>query len=272
MEAQSKRLWIVTLANIVVISVVVSLLVRAPGDWRDWLFYSLPPIGLALSVTGLMFTKGVVSRASRRVTSVVNGCALALNLVIILLAAPKFFGGTTARFLVPDGYEGDVYVVEAPDGESLNKTLWGRVVIYRIPQDGILRTQERSHEGFTWLHHYYERPDGSLEIIPNYNGWTYPGESYQERQDGSVEHIPSYKGWTYPAEFYHEGPDGSLDDRDIWLFGMGGYFTTSKGCSVPIEHFYVGTKAHLLSKYRQIDFVRYLRDHPILNVFGPSCR
>ncbi len=249
MEAQSKRLWIVTLANIA----VVSLWLRALD--RDWLLYILPLIGLTLSVTGLRFTKGVASRVSRRVASVVNGCAFALNLLIILALATRF-SDTKARFLVPDGYEGDVYVVEARDGEPSNKTFWGTVT-YRIPQDGILRTQKLSFSGMTWLTYYYERHDGSLEPIPSYKDWMEPQEFYQERQDGSLEYtLRSYEDWTYPAENLE-------NDRDIGGFGIFSGFTDCTGGSVSFKHFYVGTKAHLLSKYRQIDFGRYFRDHPI---------
>ncbi len=250
MEAQSKRLWIVTLANIA----VVSLWIRTLD--RDWLLYILPLIGLVLSVTGLRFTKGVVSRASRRVASVVNGCALALDLVILLSLAMKF-SDTKARFLVPDGYEGDVYVVQARDGEPSNKTFWGTVT-YRIPQDGILRTQKLSFEGMTWLSYYFERHDGSLDPIPRYGYYTMnPEESYHERQDSSLEYtLRTYDDWTYPTE-------NLANDRAIWQFMIVSSFTDCRGGSVPFKHFYVGTKAHLLSKYRKIDFGRYFRDHPI---------
>lgn len=247
MEAQSKRLWIVTLANIAVICLWLSALDR------DWLFYTLPLIGLALSVTGLWFAKGVASRASRRVASVVNWSAFALDLVIILASATRF-SDTKARFLVPDGYEGDVYVVEARDGEPSNKT-FGGTVTYRIPQDGILRTQKLSFLGMTWLTYYYERHNGSLEPIPSYEDWIMqPQEFYHERQDGSMEYtLRSYEDWTYPEE----------NLENIWRFGIFSGFTDCTGGSVPFAHFYVGTKAHLLSKYRQIDFGRYFRNHPI---------
>ena len=250
MEAQSKRLWIVTLANIAIGSLWLCTLDR------DWLLYILPVIGLVLSVTGLWFTKGVVPRASRRVASAVNGCALALDLVIIPFLAMSF-SDTKARFLVPDGYEGDVYVVEAPDGEPSNKTFWGTVT-YRIPQDGILRTQKLSYLGMTLLTYYYERHDGSLESIPDYEGLMEPAEFYIERQDGSLEYtLRSYEeDWTYQAE-------NLGNDKDIWRFGRFSAFTDCTGSSVSFKHFYVGTKAHLLSKYRQIDFGRYFRDHPI---------
>ena len=175
-------------------------------------------------------------------------------------------GETTVRYVVPDGYEGDVYVLELPDGEALHETLGGSVLTYRIPQGGILRSQRRSHEGLTGFEYYFARPDGSLDRIQN--RWYYPGETYEERTDGSVVIVPSDKNW---FDKNQEPKDDTLGERVVWPFS-GDSFTTSKGCSVPIEHFYVGTRAHLLSKYRQIDFARYLREHPILNVSGLNCR
>lgn len=248
-EAQSKRVWIVTLANIA----FICLWLRA-FDW-DWLFSILPFIGLALSVTGLRFTTRVESRASRRFAFVVNGCALVLDLVIILALATSF-SDTKAHFLVPDGYEGDVYVVEARDGEPSNETFWGTVT-YRIPRDGILRTQKLSFLGVTTLTYYYERHDGTLEAILGQEDWMEPQEFYHERQDGSLEYtLRSYEDLTYQAE-------NSENDRDIGRFGIFSGFTDCAGNTVSFQHFYVGTKAHLLSKYRRIDFGRYFRDHPI---------
>ena len=266
MEARTKRLWIVTLANIVILGLWLRHMVGAPADW---LFYSLLLVGQALSVTGLWFTKGVAPGASRFFAPLINGCALALN-SIFLLAGLNYVGHTEKRFFLPFGYEGDVWVVEAPDGESLNKTLWGSVVIYRIPPSGILRTQERSYEGGSWWDFYCERPDGSLDMIEG-SGWIGPGESYQERPDGSVEESQNDKDWPIPLESFQGRPVLSPDEREIWLYSTTS-FTTSKGCSVPIEHFYVGTKADLLSKYRKIDLAHYLHDHPILNQSDPNCR
>jgi len=245
MEVKSKRLWIVTLANIAVVA-LLPLVGYLP-------FYILFPIGLALSVTGLRFTKGVTSRTARRVASVINGGVLALDLVFIILSVASYFD-STMRFLVPHGYEGDVYVVfGARDGESPSKTRWGRLRSFRIPQDGILRTRDAGYrEGLTWRRYYYEQQDGSLEPIDSWNNY------YYEPEDGSLRPMREVLSGTSHL------PENPANDSDIGLYRFrSNIITDSKGCSVEFEHFYVGTKAHLLSKYRQIDLGRYVREHPV---------
>jgi hypothetical protein len=240
METRSRWLWTVTVANVaaagllllVIYSMMLALAVLAP-EISGWPLYVLLPIGLALSLTGLRFTKGVVSSASRRAASVLNGCALAFDLLVILGLAAMFFGSTKERFLIPDGYKGDVFVVHgAQDGEVLNKSR-GEVT-YRIPEDGILRTREPMLRGSTRTEYYYLRQDSSLERIRNF----------------------------WPTTI-HPTPENLANDKDIGVyFPRTGTFTDSAGCSVQFEQFYVGTKAHLLTKYRENDLVRYVRDHP----------
>jgi hypothetical protein len=240
MDARSKWLWTVTLANIVVASLLllviyammVALAVLAP-EITGWPLFILLLISLALSITGLRFAKGVVSRASRLVASVLNGGALALDLLIILGLAAIFFGSTREQFLIPDGYKGDVFVVySAQDGEPLNKS-HGKVT-FRIPEDGILRIRDPMLRGGTRPEYYYLRQDGSLERIQGF----------------------------WPTTI-HPTPENLANDKDIGVFfPRSGTFTDSKGCSIQYEQFYVGTKVHLLSKYRQKDLGGYVRDHP----------
>jgi len=240
MEARSKWLWTVTVANVAVAALLVlgiysimfALALLAPVI-LGWPLYVLLPIGLALSITGLRFTKGVVSRASRRAASVLNGCALALDLVIILGLATMFFGSTKERFLIPDGYEGDVFVVYgAQEGEVLNKSR-GEVT-YRIPEDGILQTREPMLRGSARKEYYYLRQDSSVERIRNF----------------------------WPTTI-HPTPENLANDKDIGVyFPRIGTFTDYAGCSVQYQQFYVGTKAQLLTKYRENNLGRYVRDHP----------
>jgi hypothetical protein len=101
-EAHSKRLWIVTLSNVAVtiLFIVViygAVFVRVLLAGRPTFILLL--IGLALSVTGLRFTKRVVSRTPRRVAFVVNGCALALDSLIILGLGTVFAEAPIERFL-----------------------------------------------------------------------------------------------------------------------------------------------------------------------------
>ena len=240
MEARSKWLWITTLANIAVVSLLlvviynmmVALAVLAP-EILGWPLCILLSLGLTLSVVALWSMKGVVSRTSRRVASAVNGCALAFNLLIVLGLVTIFFGSAKERFLIPDGYKGDVYVVYgAAEGESLDKTHGG--ITYRIPGDGILRTRDPMPRSRTRTEYYYERMEGSLERIRNF----------------------------WPTTI-HPTPENLANDKDIGVFfPRTGTFTNSTGCSIQFEQFYVGTKAHLLSKYQQKDLARYVREHP----------
>ncbi len=240
MEAQSKWLWTITIPSavvasllmVVVHSIMLALAVIAP-EISGWPLFILLPISLVLSVTGLRFAKTSVSSVARRVAFVINGFALAFDLLIILSVATIFFGSTSERFLIPDGYKGDVYVVYgARDGESLNKAMWR--VTYRIPQDGILRTQMPTIPRWTRAEYYYEKQDGSLEQIRNF----------------------------WPTTI-HPTAENLANHKDLGVFfPRTGKFTDANGCSVQFEQFYVGTKAHLLSQYRQIDLGRYVRDHP----------
>src|SRR5262249_35737226 len=147
-------------------SIMLLLAVLAP-EISGWPLFVLLPISSVLSVTGLRFAKTFGSGASRWIALVVNGRALTFDLLIILGLATMFFGRTKERFLIPNGYKGDVYVVHgARDGESLNRTRWR--VTYRIPEDGVLQTREPMLGGWTRSEYYYERQDGSLERIRNF--------------------------------------------------------------------------------------------------------
>ncbi len=77
---RSKRLWIVTFANVavafllllVLYAISLALAALAPEISGSPLCILLP-LGLALSVVGLMLTKSVASRWSRSIVYVVNG-------------------------------------------------------------------------------------------------------------------------------------------------------------------------------------------------------
>jgi hypothetical protein len=207
--------------------------VLAP-EVSGWPLYILLVIGLVLSVTGLRLAKSGVSQASRRIAFAVNGCVLTFNLLIIFGLAALFFGSTKERFLIPDGYRGDVYVVYgAQDGELLNETRW--TVTYRIPKNGILRVRGPMKRIWTRTEYYYQRETGELEHIRNF----------------------------WPTTI-HSTPENLTNDRDVGVFfPRSGISTDSAGCSAEYQLFYVGTKAHLLTKYKQLDISGYLRDHPV---------
>jgi hypothetical protein len=248
MEARSKRLWVVTLANVAVAfllllsmyGIMLAMAVLAP-EISGWPLYILLPLGLALSFLGLRFTKGVASRTSRGIAYVANGCALAFNLIIIFGFGALFISSTKERFLIPDGYKGDVYVVYgAPDGESLNKTRWA--VTYQIPKDGVLRVQGPMVRTWTRTEYDYQTETGNLERIRNF----------------------------WPSTI-HPTPENLANDRDLGVFfPRTGRFTDPNRYSVEYQLFYVGTKAHLLTKYKQVEISAYLQNHPVECISEPK--
>jgi hypothetical protein len=248
MEARSKRLWVVTLANVAVAfllflglyGIMLALAVLAP-EISGWPLFILLPLGLALSVLGLRFTKDVASRTWRGIAYLVNGCALAFDLIIIFGFAALFVSSTKERFLIPDGYKGDVYVVYgAPDGESLNKTRWA--VPYRIPKYGVLRAQGPMARTWTRTEYDYQMETGNLKRIRNF----------------------------WPSTI-HPTPENLANDRDIGVFfPRTGTSIDPKGCSVEYQLFYVGTKTHLLTRYKQLDISAYLQDHPVGCISQPK--
>lgn len=241
MKPRSRWLWVVTLANValafllvlVLYAIMLALAVLAP-EISGWPLYVIAPLGVALSIIGLRFTKSVASRIWRYVSYSVNGGALALHLFIIFGFATLFISSTKERFLIPDGYKGDVYVVYGvPDGDALNRTRWA--VTYRIPKDGVLRVQGPLVRGWTRTEYDYETDTGKLQRIRSF----------------------------WPTTI-HPTAENLANDRDIGVFfPRTGKFTNSMGCSVEYQLFYVGTKAHLLTKYKQLDISTYVEHHPV---------
>lgn len=240
MEPRSKWLWGITLANVavacflilVLYAIMLALSVIAP-EISEWPLYIVLPVGAVLSIIGLQFTRGVVSRIWRYVSYCVNGGILTLHLFIIFGLAFLFISTTKERFLISHGYRGDVYVIYGVrDGETLNRTRWA--VTYRIPKDGVLRVQEPMVRSWTRTEYDYETDTGKLERIRNF----------------------------WPTTI-HRTPENLANDKDFGVFfPRTGTFTNSNGCSIEYQLFYVGTKAHLLTKYKQLDISEYLKQHP----------
>lgn len=239
MQVQTGRIILFIFANCVATALLVFVLysmlamARIATEIDRWPFYTLLSISLVLSITGLVLTKGTVSLGARYIGRLVNGCALAFDLLIVFGLANMFFHTTRERFLIPEGYEGDVYVIYGiPNGEPIKRTR--REVTYRILNDGVVRVQDQLR-----------------------NEWVRPEYDY-ELQGGKLKHIPNL--WTSTI---HETPENMATNRDIGVFfPRSGRFSNAAGCSAEFQQFYVGTKAHLLTKYKPLDISVYLDNHP----------
>jgi hypothetical protein len=88
--------------------------------------------------------------------------------------------------------------------------------------------------------------------------WTRTEYDYQ-METGKLERIRNF--W---RSTIHPTAKNLANDRDIGVFfPRTGKFTDPKGCSLEYQLFYVGTRAHLLTKYKQLDISAYLQDHPV---------
>jgi hypothetical protein len=237
---RDKWLWTLIVVNIVIASLLVLtiravlLLIGIAAYVTSWPLFVLLLVGLALSVVGLLVAKRTDSRVPRNLGLVINGATLLLHSTIIVGLIGIFIGIQRERFLIPEGYQGDIYVIHSvEDGEPEQRMF--RQVTYHIPPDGILRTQGPLERGLTRSTYYYQHRDGTLERI-RYTWLT----------------------------TVHRTPENLADDKDFGVFfpRTGNTWSSDTRCSIVFEQFYVGTKANLLSGYQQKDLGRYLREHP----------
>jgi len=161
----------------------------------------------------------VGSRGWRWLGLIVNGAAMLLYAAIIVGIGALLISTTSRRFIIPNGYKGDVYVIypTADSGSAEHEA--GH--IFRIPSDGVLYATTPMTEGLTRDEFYYERGDGVRNRITSI--------------------------WNTTIE---RTPENLANDRDTGVFfPHSGTIADSTGCTLQYEAFYVGTKAYLLSGY-----------------------
>lgn len=256
MRGNNRWLWILTFSNVAIIFLlifVIRAILSAIGAFAAyvsaWPLVALVLLGGVLSLVGVVVARRADSSTPRRIGCVVNGSILAFHSICIVVGLAASVLIPRERFLIHEGYMGDVYVVHSvAGGEPERRTFWG--VTYRIPQDGILCTLAPMNRGITRSAYYYERGDGTVERIPNF----------------------------WPTTI-HRTPTNLANDKDLGVFfphsgnleflmGPGGKAGSSAKCSAEYEEFYVGTQAYLLSNHREKDLGSYLREHSVCG--GPT--
>ena len=239
MRQSHKWFWILTTLNVVILlfaALVVWAMLSVIGiaaEVSGWPLFTLLPIGEIFSLAGVLVARRVDSRRLRRVGFIVNSSTLAFHSIILVGMAILFILIPRERFLIPEGYLGDIYVIHnVAEGEP--EVRISREITYRIPRDGILLTQAPMNRGFTRSLYYYERGDGGLERI--WNEW-----------NTTIQRTP----------------ENIANNRDVGIFfprtGSGQY--GSEGCSIEYDEFSIGTTAYFLSEHPKTDLAAYLKDH-----------
>jgi len=119
--------------------------------------------------------------------------------------------------LLPAGMKGDVFILpEHPQGVPARRE--GFAIVFEIPQDRILVTQDEPSHGWHWTRFYYVDLDGRRRRL---------------------DYEPSSVART---------PENLADRRPIvWFLRDGGGVPGSR-CPVRFVQYYVGTRADLLSR------------------------
>jgi hypothetical protein len=237
--SSGRSLWILCATNIVIVALMI-LIMKA-------MFFALgafggsvsimPPLlvltlGVALSIVGLQFAERQPSAPRRRAGLIVSSVTLSLHSVVILGFAVLFATTRQQTFVIPENYQGEVYVIHnVPDGVPEQEILW--YVTYEIPPDGILRTQgPRSHRVSKSIY-CYRRSDGSLEKIRNV--WLVLSPTAVNLADVA----------------------------EVGIHPLGSGTLLGLKCPVEYQRFYVGTKAYFLSGNRSKSLSQYLMQHPV---------
>jgi hypothetical protein len=239
---RDKSIWILTSANLLIAILLIGVLkatLHALGAFAASVFVSpmlfLLFLGFASSLAGLLIARKTSARIPRRLGFVVNGSTFALHSVLTLGFLTVLVRVQHLNVVIPAGYMGEVYIIHnVADGEPLKRTLWS--ITYRIPQDGVLRTQSPIPRGLLSTAYYYEEKGGTLDRIRYSWNTTLPRTA-----------------------------QNLANDKDVGVFfpRTGKFQSSLNPCSIEFELFDVGTKSYLLSGDHRKDLVKYLREHPV---------
>jgi hypothetical protein len=241
MRAQKLWFWVLLIAQLLLIAVlllivyaiVIALAAMAAGIIAWPLFVAFGLI-LVVACAGFAVTRKNPSRGLRRFGFATHGTATGLCLVLIAIIGWSWFHALRRRFLVPDGFQGDLYVLHSGNGTPPEKSWWRTT--YRVPGNGILVTTDPPLAGgqsFSDEYDYVE-PGGRLRELPDVGPGTLQ-DTAENRSDRS-------RVYTY---FPRSGSGGTVG-----------------GCSYEDDEITVGTKAFILSSRHQTDIDAYLAQHP----------
>ena len=154
-------------------------------------------LGTALSVTSYVVLRGVPRRLQRWLCLGVNSGALLIYLTLIAGATAVWLQTARRLFLVPAGFQGELYLVHESRAFERNP-LWRTK--YLFPRDGVLRTTRKMPSLFSDEYRHVF-PDGRAQIVKDAGPGTLP-DTPENRFNTSE--VVAYFGRTSQPN----GPDG----------------------------------------------------------------
>ncbi len=170
-QYRTKWFWAIVLANgavcvllLALLYGILSALSRFAAGIESWALAAsggLLALGVALSIVSPPIAKVAPKRLNRYLGYGVNGGALVIYLV--LLAGVAFVWVQTSRrlFLVPAGFQGDLYLVHDSNAMQRNP-LWRTT--YSFPSDGVLETPRQNPQMFSDKYEYIHSDGHTQEL------------------------------------------------------------------------------------------------------------
>ena len=247
-ETGTRWFWVATICNIgatillillIYASLIMLALFTSPVSMLP--YFLIPVVVLVLSAVGLPLARKQNRRFGRWLGYLVHfsGFLLAVFVLGYIGFLWSGVGSGKETYLIPDRYQGDVYVIYLTKNGS-NRSSAPTTATYVIPPDGILIAPNvgvRSWSGWTKTRYYYLSKDGRRREIT-------------ERWDSTVPDMTENRSNVHEIGIF---------------FPRSGYGATADGCHFHFDEFYVGTKAYLLKGYKERDISAYLKEH------GVSC-
>jgi hypothetical protein len=228
---------VLTALLLLIIFAILSALGAFAAGIVEWPVFTCLFLILCAAISGLVVSRKYPTAGVRRAGFTVHGLALGACLLVVFCIGWMWFHAVRRRFLLPSGFEGEVYLLHVRSGAAPGQKTWWRTT-YHVPADGLAATIDPAPSpGQSYIDEYdYVQPDGHLLELQDVGPGTLP-DTPENRNDHS-------RVYTY---FPRYGGDGD----------------TNK-CLMGYDEISIGTKAYLLSPHRSTDLESYFAKHPEL--------
>ena len=134
------NLFIIALLALYIFAVINALGAFAAGVVA-WPAYILIPIGIATSLLGTLSTFMQVPKPRKWVAQLTNCSIFAIYVALLLGFGLLKLQSPRRLFLVPAGFQGDLYLVHTPSIAPEQRLHWVRIT-YHFPSTGLLQTND----------------------------------------------------------------------------------------------------------------------------------
>jgi hypothetical protein len=237
MAAQFRKRWFwsITAANVAVcalligfIYLILAALAAFAAGVTTWPIYLLFGTGVVLAIVSWPLTRSAPRQRIRWLGYSLNGVPALIYLAVLVVGTSIWLSSTRRLFLIPVGFQGDLYVVHSPHRLQNAHKSYLRTT-YLFSSDGVLKTDDP--EPTTFSDEYaYLYPDGHRQTLRDAGPGTLP-DTPENR--ANTKEVVTY----FPRSLTAQGPD-----------------------DCPMEAISIGTRAFLLS--RRVEGATPDKTHP----------